>query len=132
MKLSTDRQAPLRLWVLGGGALLLSIASAFSYIGYIGQGIVVGDLIGLRGREADVAAAQQWATYWLLASAFCLAGSIGTVTPALPFPFYADASRLSRFTARLVLASIFSTVLTVLVGLVLFSVITALHRSVIH
>jgi hypothetical protein len=66
------------------GEARLSVASAFSYIGYIGQGIAVGDLFGLRGREVDVAAAQQWATYWLLASVFSLAGSIGTDTVALP------------------------------------------------
>jgi len=124
------RQAPLPLWILGSGAVLLSVASAASYFGYIGQGIVVGDLFGLRGREADVVAAQQWATYWLLASVSCLAGSI--VTAAFAFPFYADASPRSRFIARFVLASIFSTALTALIVMVAFSIITALHRSVVH
>jgi len=124
------RQASLRLWSLGCGAVLFSVASAAGYIEYVGQGIVVGDLFGLRGREADVAAAQKWATCWLLASVSCLAGSI--VTAAFALPFYADASRLSRFIARFVLASIFSTVLTALIVLVAFSIITSLHRSVVH
>jgi hypothetical protein len=130
MKASTARQSPLRLWILGAGAVVLSVASAFSYFAYIGQGIIVGDLFGLRGREADVAAAQQWATYWLLSCVFCLAGS--TVTGAFALPFYADATRLPRFIARLVLASAFSIVLTVLIGLVSFSIITSFHRSVVH
>ena len=76
MKASTDRQDVLRFWILGTCAVLLSAASAFSYLGCIGQGIVVGDLLGLRGREADVAIAQRWATYWLVASACCLGGSL--------------------------------------------------------
>lgn len=117
-------------WILGSGAVLFSVASAASYFGYITQGIVVGDLFGLRGREADVVAAQQWATYWLLASVSCLAASIVTTTFALPF--YADASRLSRFIARFILALIFPTVLTALIVLGAFSIIAALHRSVVH
>jgi hypothetical protein len=51
---------------------------------------------------------------------------------ALALPIYADASRLPRFLARLVLASISSIVLTVLIGMVSFSIITASHRSLVH
>jgi hypothetical protein len=109
MKAAIARQTPLRIWSLGAIAVLFSIASAFSYLGHIGQGIVVGDLLGLSGREADVAVAQQRATYWLIASLFCLTGSISTAAFALPF--YTDASRLSRFIARFILASVFSLVL---------------------
>jgi len=130
MKPSTDRQDALRFWILGTCAVLLSAASAFSYLGYMGQGIVVGALLGLRGREMDVAIAQRWPTYWLVASVCCLGGS--SVAAALTLPIYADASRLPRFLARLVLASISSIVLTVLIGMVSFSIITASHRSLVH
>lgn len=110
-------------------AVLLSIASAFSYLGYVGQGIIVGGLLGLPGRESDVVIAQHWATYWLVASLCCLTGSI--VTAALVLPIDSDASRLSRFIARFVVASILSLAVTVFIEFVAFSIITALHRSVV-
>jgi|SRR5271165_3192651 len=130
MKASTDRQDALRFSILGTCAVLLSAASAFSYLAYMGQGIVVGALLGLRGREMDVAVAQRCATYWLLASVCCWGGS--SIATALASPIYADASRVPRFLARLVLASASSIILTVLIGLVSFSIITASHRSVVH
>jgi hypothetical protein len=129
MKAVIDRQTTLHIWVLGTIAVLLSVASAFSYFLRIGQGIVVGDLLGLPGREADVALARHRATYWLMASLICLTGSIVTTTLALPY--YADASRLARFIARFILASIFSLALTVLIGVVSLTIITALHHSVV-
>lgn len=110
--------------------MLLSAASALSYLGGVGQGIAVGDLLGVQGREADVAVAQRWATYWLVASVCCLAGS--SVTAALALPIYADVSPLPRFLARLVLTSISSLVLAAIIGLVSFSIITASHHSVVH
>jgi len=94
--------------------VLLSAASAFTYMGCIGQGIAVGDLLGVRGHEADVAIAQRWATYWLVASACCLGAS--SVAAALALPIYADSSRLPRFLARLVLTSISSLILAAIIG----------------
>lgn len=130
MKAAIHRQTTLHIWVLGTIAVLLSVASAFSYFLHIGQGIVVGDLLGLQGREADVALAQHRYTYWLIACLTCLTGSI--VTTALALPYYADASRPARFIARLILASIFSLASTVLIGVVSFTIITALHHSVVR
>jgi hypothetical protein len=129
METSTDRQDAFRFWGLGTSAVSLCAASAFSYFCYMGQGIVVGDLLGLRGREAHVAIAQRRGIYWLVASVCCLAGS--GITGALVTPIYEDASRLPRFIARFVLASIISIVLTVLIGLVLFSIITASHKAAV-
>jgi hypothetical protein len=94
---------------------------------YIGQGIAVGGLIGLPGREADIAFAQHWAALWLGASRLCLGGSIVCGTFALPL--YADASRVPRFIARFILASISSLALTVVIGIVTLSIITTLHRA---
>jgi hypothetical protein len=118
----------LRIWASGALALLLSIACTFCYFGYMGQGIAIGDMIGLPGREADIALAQHRANYWLMACLFCFTTSIVTGTVVFPFPFYRDASRLSRMVARFMLASILSLALTVFVGVVAFSVLTALHR----
>ena len=63
MKPAINRQTTLHIWVLGTIAVLLSCASAFSYFLRVGQGIVIGDLLGLPGREADVALAQHRYTY---------------------------------------------------------------------
>lgn len=130
MKATLDRQTTLHIWALGTSAVLLSVGSAFSYLLHIGQGIVIGDLIGLPGREAEVALAQHRYAYWLMACLFCLTGSI--VTMALALPFCANASRWARLIARFILASIFSLALTVLIGVVSLTIIAALHHSVVR
>ena len=130
MKALTDQKYTVRFWVLGTCAVLLSAGSAFTFLNYIGQGIVVGDLLGLRGREADVATAQRWAIFWLSASCACFVGS--SVTATLASPVYPDAPRVAKFIARLVMSATLSLVLTVLIALASFSVIAASHRSVIH
>ena len=106
------------------------MASAFSYFGYVGQEVIGGDLLGLRGREADVALAQQRATYWWITSLFCLTGT--TLTVALALPIRVDAPRLPWFIARLTVASILSLGLMALIGFAAFSIITGLHGSVVH
>jgi len=130
MKPLTDQKYTVRFWVLGACAVLLSAACAFTFLNYMGQGIVVGDLLGLRGREADVAIAQRWAIFWLSASCACFLGS--SVTAALASPIYPDAARVAKFLARLVVSATLSLVLTVLIALASFSAIAASHRSVVH
>ena len=130
MKAAADRRASVRFWVLGVFVVLLSMASAFSYFGYVGQEVIGGDLLGLRGREADVALAQQRATYWWITSLFCLTGT--TLTVALALPICVDAPRLPRFIARFTVASILSLGLMALIGFAAFSIITGLHGSVVH
>lgn len=97
MKALTDQRDALRFWALGACAVLLSAASAFTFLIYIGQGIVVGDLLGLRGREAHVATAQRWAIFWLVVSGSCFAGS--SVTAALTSAIDPEEPRLPRFVA---------------------------------
>ena len=58
MKTATDREDAIRFWVL-----LPSAGAAFSCLHSMGYGITACDLIGLRGREADVAYAQRWARF---------------------------------------------------------------------
>jgi hypothetical protein len=126
----TGQKYTIRFWVLGACAVLLSAASAFAFLNYIGQGIVVGALLDLRGREADVATAQRWARFWQVASCACLSGS--SVTAALTLPIDPDAPRVAKFIARLVVAAALSIVLTVLIAFASFSIIAASHRSVVH
>ena len=128
MTTSTDQQVALRCWGLAIFAVLLSAASAFSYLRCIGYGIAAGDLIGIRGREPDVALAQQWAKFWLMTSAGCLA--VAGLAGALATPIYRDAPRVSRFIARLVVALVVSLVLAVLIGWAYFSIVTGSHHSV--
>ncbi len=71
-----NRTNTLRLWASGALALLLSIAYTFCYFGYMGQGIAIGDMIGLPGREADIALAQHRANYWLMACLLCFTTSM--------------------------------------------------------
>ena len=130
MKAFTDQRDALRFWALGACAVLLSAASAFTFLSYIGQGIVVGDLLGLSGREADVAAAQRWAIFWLVVSGSCFAGS--SVTATLTSPIDPDEPRLPRLVARLVIAATLCFLLTALLGWIEFSVVTASHHSVVH
>jgi hypothetical protein len=118
------------VWVLGTIAVLLSVASAGSWIFYAAQGIVVGDLLGLPGREADVVVAQHLGGNWLNACLASLAGSIVAATFALPL--YPDASRLARLIARFLIASVFSLGLTVFIGVVSFEIIGLLHHSVVR
>src|SRR5260370_36170757 len=110
-----------RIWISASIATPLSIASALSFLFYMAQGIVVGDLLGLPWRVSDVAVAQHWAANWLLGSFCLLAGAISTMTFALPF--YADASRIPRTIARFAIASILCLGATVLIGYTAFSII---------
>jgi hypothetical protein len=130
MKTATHRKDARRLWGLGALFVLLSAGAAFSYLHSMGYGIAAGDLIGLRGREGDVAFAQRWATVWLTTAVCCL--GVSSLTGALATPIYEDAARLSRLIARLMVAFAVSFVLALLIGYVCFATITSSHHSVVH
>jgi hypothetical protein len=72
METATDRRGASRFWALGTLAVLLSVGAAFSYLHSMGYGMAAGDLIGLRGREGDVAYAQRWAMFWFVTAVCCL------------------------------------------------------------
>jgi hypothetical protein len=92
----------------------------------VGQGIVVGALIGLPGREQDIAIAQQRSTYWLFVSLFCQAAMIAAIAPLMPFA--SDEKPVTRFIVRGIFAGFFSLTLSLLVGMVMFSVGVGFHR----
>jgi hypothetical protein len=130
MKTVADRQDARRFWGLGALSVLLSAGAAFSYLHSMGYGIAAGDLIGLRGREGDVAFAQRWATVWLMTAVCCL--GVSSLAGALATSIYEGSERLSRLIARLTVALVVSFVLALLIGFVSFSIITSSHHSVVR
>ena|SRR5215471_11218538 len=130
MKMATDRQDARRFWGLGALSVLLSAGAAFSYLHSMGYGIAAGDLIGLRGREGDVAFAQRWATVWFTTALCCL--GVSSLTGALATTIYEDTARFSRLIARLIVALVVSFVLALLIGFVSFSIITSSRHSIIR
>jgi hypothetical protein len=130
MKVDADRQDAVRFWALGALAVFLSAGAAFSYLHSMGYGITAGDLIGLRGRGADVAYDQRWAVGWLMTAFRCL--GVSSLSGALATSMYKEAAWLPRFVARLVVALVISFVLAVLIGFVYFSIVAASHRLVVH
>ena len=128
MKTATDRLDASRFWGLGVLSVLLSAGAAFSYLHSMGYGIAAGDLIGLRGREGDVAFAHRWATVWLTTAVCCL--GVSSLAGALATSIYEDAARLSRLITRLTVALVVSFMLAVLIGFVSFSIITSSRHSV--
>jgi len=130
MKTATDRQDARRFWGFGALSVLLSAGAAFSYLHSMRYGIAAGDLMGLRGREGDVAFAQRWAMVWLTSAVCCL--GVSSLTGALATSIYEDAAWLSRLIARLMVALVVSFVLALLIGFLSFSIITSSHHSVVR
>lgn len=130
MKTATDRQDSRRFWGLGALSVLLSAGAAFSYLHSMGCAIAAGALIGLRGREGDVAFAQGWATVWLTTAVCCL--GVSSLAGAFATSIYEDAARLSRLIGRLMVALVVSFVLALLIGFVSFSIITSSHHSLVR
>jgi hypothetical protein len=130
MNEAMNHPTSLRVRVLSTIAVVLSAASAFSYLGHIGQKVVVGDLLGLPGRQGDAALAQLRAIYWLIACLACLTGSI--IAMAVALPVFADASGMARLIGRFAVASICCFAVTVFIGVAAFTIVTALHHSVVR
>ena len=98
------------LWLLAVG---FAASAALSYCGYVGNGIAAGSLIGLPGREGDVAKAQQYAGLWLGAAVMFQAGVVLDLYFLLGFS--ADAIRPSHFMVRALVAVLISFPFTLLV-----------------
>jgi fatty acid desaturase len=94
------------------------------------NGMAAGDIIGLPDREADVITAQRWARFWFTTFGCCL--GVSGLAGASATRIYEDASRLSRFIARLVVAITVSCVLAALIGWGTISIAAASRHSVIR
>jgi hypothetical protein len=64
-------------------ALICATCAALSYIFYMANGMVVGNLIGLPSREQQIALAQHRASLWLDASVIFEMGAALAVFPLL-------------------------------------------------
>lgn len=101
-------------------ALICATCAALSYIFRMANRMVVGDLIGLPGREQQIVLSQHRASLWLGAS---LAFEVGT--PIAIFSLLtigSDSDPLPRFVARGMAAALFSLAVTLLLGTLIFQI----------
>ena len=89
------------------------------------NGIVSGALIGLPGREMDVAVAQHHAIVWLVVCAVFQFGVVIALFSLLRFG--AEADRLVRLASRGLVATFLSCVTTFVVGVVMFETLNLLR-----
>ena len=108
------------LWMRWAVALICTTSAALSYIFCMANGMVVGDLIGLPGREQQIALAHHRASMWLGASAILEVGAALAVFSLLEIG--SDSDPLARFVARGVIAVFSSLTATLLMGIVIFRV----------
>jgi hypothetical protein len=112
-------------WIVACLAVAFSTAAALAYLFYVANGIVVGAIIGLPGRETDVAVAQHHATVWLVVCAVFQFGVVIALFSLLRFG--AEADRLVRLASRGIVATLLSFVTTFVVGLAIFETLNLLR-----
>jgi hypothetical protein len=88
------------------------------------NGIVAGALIGLHGREGDVASAQRNAMYWYAASWIFQVGVVIAISSLLRFG--SDATPVARYLSRGFVAALIAFPATTLVGMVLWGALRLL------
>ena len=88
------------------------------------NGIAVGDLIGLAGREGDAVVAQRHAAQWLSLFAVLQIGVVIAIYSLLRFG--TEAGLLSRFVSRVAFAAFLSIPATAIVGVFMFEVLRLL------
>ena len=91
-----------RTWAFVASAVVLGCCAGVAYVCSMANGIVAGALIGLPGREVDVAAAQRNAKAWLAATAMLVVASASAFYPLLRFG--QEAAILVRSLSRIVVA----------------------------
>ena len=112
-------------WVVACLASAFSTVAALAYLFYMANGVVVGAIMGLRGREMDVAVAQHYGIVWLVV---CAAFQFGVVIALFSLlQFGAEAGRLVRLASRGLVATLLSCVATVVVGIVIFETLNLLR-----
>jgi hypothetical protein len=112
-------------WVV---ATVCAVGAAVTFLGYMAQGIVVGSLTGLPGREHDVAMAQARAGQWLGLSWLWQAGVVLGLVAA--FKIGEDSAAIKRYATRFLAAAALSFPFSFLLGTVLMEIARLLfHRS---
>jgi hypothetical protein len=102
-------------------ALTCATCSALSYMFYMANGIVTGDLIGLPGREQQIALAQHRASLWLGASVMFEVGAALAVFSLLKIG--SDSDPLPRYIGRGMIAVLTSLAITLLLGTLIVQVL---------
>jgi hypothetical protein len=108
-------------WSRWSVALICPVCAALSYIFRMANGMVVGDLIGLPGREQQITLAQHRASLWLDASVI-----FETVAALAVFSLLtigSDSDALPRFLARGMTAVLLSLAVTLLLGTLIVGVL---------
>jgi hypothetical protein len=114
------------LWLFVSLAVCFSAASALAYLGYMGQGIAAGAVLGLPGREQDVAAYQRDAMHWLVASLLSQVGVVGSLLPLVRIS--PNDRPWASVAARLLATIVFAIVLTFVVAGVMSAVAQLTHK----
>ena len=112
-------------WIVACLAGTFSTVAALAYLFYMANGIAAGAIIGLPGRETDVAVAQHHATVWLVVSAMFQFAVVIALFSLLRFG--AEADRLVRLASRGLVATLLSFVTTFVVGLAIFETLNLLR-----
>lgn len=112
-------------WILASLAAVFATVAALAYLAYIANGIAGGAIIGLPGREVDVAVAQRHAIVWLVMCAVFQFGVVIAIFSLLRFG--AEAGRLVRFASRGIVATFLSFPTTFVVGVAIFETMNLLR-----
>ena len=112
-------------WIAASLAGVFATSAALAYLAYMANGIAAGAIIGLPGREVDVAVAQHHAIVWLAMFAVFQSGVVIALFPLLRFG--AEADRLVRLASREVVATFLSFITTFVVGFVIFETLNLLR-----
>ena len=112
-------------WIVACLAGAFSAAAALAYLAYVANGIAAGAIIGLPGREVDVAVAQHHAAVWLVMCAVFQFGVVIALFSLLRFG--AEADRLVRIASRGVDATFLSFVTTLVIGVIIFEMLNLLR-----
>jgi hypothetical protein len=118
---TSERIAP---WIRWSSAIFLAILAASAYFACMSNGIVAGALIGIQGREGDVATAQRNAMYWYAASWSFQIGVVIAIFSLLRFG--SDAAPVARYLLRVFVAVLVGFPVTILVGMVLWGALRLL------
>ena len=103
-----------KVWLVAALALCLAAASAFAFFGYMAQGIAAGALIGLPGREQDVAQYQHQAMPWFVACFLFQVGLVGCLV--LLFGLVSNEEPAAGIGERLLWAVMVGPLLTLLIA----------------